>query len=128
MTNTSIQHYGKDKPYQGKEDDFQQACMKYLHWNHCKLIPFHVPNGGYRAAKEGAKFKRLGVKSGVSDIIILEPNKEKFGLMIELKVQGGKLQDSQIEFLQKSQSKGYETAVVWNFDAFQELIKKYLSN
>lgn len=66
-------------------------------WLSKKNIPFyHIPNGGYRNALEGAKFKRMGVKAGVPDLCIVVSRKGYHGLYIELKrVSGGTLSDSQ---------------------------------
>jgi hypothetical protein len=35
------------------------------------VVYFHVPNGGSRNAAEGARFKAIGVKAGVPDLIFL---------------------------------------------------------
>lgn len=35
------------------------------------VVYFHVPNGGSRSAVEGARFKAIGVKAGVPDLVFL---------------------------------------------------------
>ncbi len=67
-------------------------------WLSKRNIPFyHVPNGGYRDYYEGAKLKRMGVKSGVPDLCICVARGGYHGLYIELKrVYGGKLSDTQL--------------------------------
>jgi hypothetical protein len=69
----------------GSEDDFQIAVARLL--DASGLDWFHVPNGGKRNAREGAKFKRMGVKSGIPDVLIITPTKRnQVGMCIELKV------------------------------------------
>lgn len=46
---------------------------------------FHVPNGGRRSKLEGAKFKRMGVKPGIPDIVCPMARSPYHGLVIELK-------------------------------------------
>lgn len=130
MTINGIDHFGKDKPYPGKEDALQKACADYLRLHPAKPLFFHPANGGSRNSIEAAKLKGMGVVAGVSDLVILEPMEYRCtkpcGLMVELKVKGGKLTEYQTEFLQSVQVRGYKAAVVWNFDAFQTLINDYL--
>lgn len=124
-----IDHHGIEQPYQGKEDDLQKACARYLALHPAKPLFFHVPNGGARNKIEGAKFKMMGVRPGVSDLIILEPRQGHFvsyGYMIELKSKGGRLHSSQHSFLTDAFVKGYNVAVCWNFDSFKAVVDKYL--
>jgi hypothetical protein len=126
-----IDHHGKDKPYPFAEDSLQIACATYLRAQYPNVVWFHSPNGGSRNAIEAAKLKQMGVRPGVSDIIILEPRElhgiKPCGLIIELKAKGGKLQDTQASFIMDVQARGFMAAVVWNFDAFKELIDEYLA-
>ena len=46
---------------------------------------YHCPNGGYRNKIEAANLKRQGVKSGVPDLFLPVPRKNKHGLFIEMK-------------------------------------------
>lgn len=132
-----IDHYGKEKPYPFAEDSLQIACATYMRAQYPNALWFHSPNGGSRNAIEAAKLKQMGVRPGVSDIIILEncnwelgyefdSSIEYHGLFIELKVKGGTLQQSQLEYLLAAQERWYKAAVVWNFDAFKQLIDNYL--
>ena len=74
----------------------------------------HVPNGGNRNAITGAKLKRQGVKKGVPDVLIFEP---EGGIAIELKrKKGGRLRQSQIEWLQRLKSSGWKIKVAYGAD------------
>lgn len=57
---------------------------------------FHVANGGKRNALEALKFKRMGVVSGISDLVCLLPH-GKVGF-IELKYGKNGMSDNQKEF------------------------------
>lgn len=127
MLNDRVLILGKDKPYRGKEDDLQIAVVNMLWLRYKKYIWYHVPNGGKRNAAEAAKFKRMGVMAGVSDVIFDEPVNGYSGLRIELKTKNGKLSESQMNFLNKATDKGYLCAVVYSFDAARQLIENYLN-
>lgn len=36
---------------------------------HINVVYFHVPNGGARNAAEGSRFKQIGVKAGIPDLV-----------------------------------------------------------
>ena len=111
--------------YYGKEDDFQQNVAIFL-WSIPGLLWWHTPNGGTRNKREAVKFKRMGVLPGVSDVFIAEPKKGFHGLFIELKVEGGRLADSQKWFLQEAEKRNYKTAVAWGVDEFIDIVTDYL--
>lgn len=93
-----------------------------------KISPycFHVPNGGYRNAREGAKFKREGVLSGIPDIVLALPSKAYHGLFLELKSRGGKLSKNQRDFMKRVGAKGYYTNIAFSFEEAQQIIINYL--
>ena len=53
------------------EDDEQIVVADYL--NLMGFCWWHTPNGGKRNAREATRMKRMGVKAGVSDVIIADP-------------------------------------------------------
>lgn len=69
----------------------------------------HTPNGGLRAAKEAAKFKRMGVKPGVADICIRAKGQT---IWIELKSATGVLSDDQKTFRDECVDLGHPYHVV----------------
>ena len=53
------------------EDKLQIECAKWLDDNlHEDVIWYHVPNEAKAKPQYHAKLKRMGVKSGVTDIVI----------------------------------------------------------
>lgn len=114
----------KNKPYYGKESDFQKTCCKYLDqmgvlWNHC-------PNGGSRNPREGASLKAQGVKAGFPDIAIFEPRGAYFGLFIEIKNSKGKMSINQTIWLNRLQDRGYQVHKTNSLDEFIEIVDNYL--
>ena len=99
--------------------------IQLMNWCRCKAnqggvwemldLLYHVPNGGRRGKAEASIFKAMGVKAGVPDLFLPVPmvlqSQERaqntHGLYIEMKAQGGRLQPSQKEWLQKLRSMGY---------------------
>lgn len=108
----------------GSEDDFQIAVARLL--DASGLDWFHCPNGGKRNAREGAKFKRMGVKSGVPDIIILNRTlQEDVGLAIELKVGKNKLSDSQKVFTDMMYEHDWSVCLCYSIYDVQKVINHY---
>ena len=85
---------------------------------------------------EGAKLKKMGVKKGVSDLVIPAPSALYNGFYIELKTEtwkkGKKVKKyptpSQREFLSAMNDYNYAVAVVWNVDQFMGYISRYMDN
>tara|TARA_R110002167_G_scaffold348510_1_gene559882 strand:- start:1905 stop:2213 length:309 start_codon:yes stop_codon:yes gene_type:complete len=95
---------------------------KWYHNTYCtKLnnpqhVIFSVPNGGHRSKSEAAKFKATGLVAGVSDLIIIQPNRIIF---IELKLEKGKQQKTQLDFENKVKVLGFEYYVVRSLEEFK---------
>lgn len=114
------------KKFVGSEDDFQKRVALYLDYMHATY--FHCPNGGSRYKGEGVKFKKMGVKAGVPDLIILDQKKGFQGLAIELKVGTNNLTPSQIIWLEKLHKMGWCCWVTWSLDEVLALIDWYYGN
>lgn len=73
-------------------------------------VIYHVPNGGQRNKKTAADLKRQGVKSGVSDLVVMDARGGWHGLYLELKAtppRHAALADSQREWLALAEGRGY---------------------
>lgn len=92
---------------------------------------FHIPNGGLRSPREAAKLKRMGVKSGVSDLFLPAPvtwynGVELHGFFLEMKFGQGSLSENQIEFLARMEAEGYGTGTAFGASEGLALLMKYL--
>ena len=87
---------------------------------------FAVPNGGARSAATGAMLKREGVRKGVTDLMLLAPNKTHHALLIEMKAGSNKPSKEQREFLGHALTEGYQCAVCNDWQEATKIIHEYL--
>ena len=67
----------------------------------------------------------LGVLPGVPDLLIMVPNKEHPGLIIELKAGKNGLTDCQKTILGDLDKVGYRTAACWSLEEAQMIVRDY---
>jgi hypothetical protein len=105
------------------ESKIQQECYQWFNNNYClknhspRCYIFSVPNEG-KSAQEQMYKKMLGMRSGVSDMIMLLPNKVLF---IEFKDAKGRQSDNQKEFEEIVTNLGFEYHLIRSLETFQEL-------
>ena len=104
---------------------FQWAFYQRAFYPELELL-FHIPNGGSRNKKEAANLKRQGVKSGVPDLFLPIPRKERHGLFIELKYGKNKTTDNQDRWITLLKEQGYIAEVCYGWEQAAETITKYL--
>lgn len=105
------------------EHEEQVALVQWFRDNFKEpdYIIFAVPNGGKRGIKEAGRLKDEGVKSGVSDLIILTHEKVIF---LEMKKLNGKLSDKQKDFNENVEYLGYISIVGYGAsDASEKILK-----
>ncbi len=108
-------------------EDYEQIVVATWLSRHGVLF-YHVPNGGFRDAREGAKFKKMGVFSGVPDLCICVSRSGYHGLYIELKrVKGGKLTDSQKKWRDDLMREGYAWHMAEGHEQAIKIISDYLN-
>jgi hypothetical protein len=99
---------------------------KWYHNTYCtkknnpKHSIFAVPNGGTRSKAEAMKFKATGLVAGVSDLIVVQPNRVIF---VEVKTATGRQQPNQKAFEKTVKDLGFEYILVRNLEDF----KRYVS-
>lgn len=109
-----------------KESDLQEVIVKFLTLRGLKF--FHTPNGGYRNPREAAKFKRMGVKAGIPDIIIYSTPRKQMGLKgltFELKVGSNKITQHQEQRMEEFKDEGWAVYVVRSLDEAMEIIANH---
>lgn len=111
-----------------EEHRIQVACVRWfrLKYPHLRNILFAVPNGGRRDAVTGAKLKDEGVTAGVSDLILLKPNRFYGALAIEMKKPGGDQSKEQKEWQKICEQMGNKYVVCHSLDEFMREIDDYL--
>jgi hypothetical protein len=103
-----------ERPYVGREDEFQKAISIYLKFT--GAFWFHPPNGGFRKPNEASKFKAMGVLPGIPDCMILDGRHGFVGLAIELKVGSNKPTDNQDRVHNQLVSSGWLVCITWSLD------------
>ena len=116
-----------------REHELQVACVEWFRYQYPRLSKrlFAVPNGGYRDRRTAAKLKDEGVISGVSDLILLKPNKHFHALLIEMKVtEKYSRQSSEQKEWQKELTSldEYKYVVCRSIDDFMREVNDYLKD
>lgn len=76
---------------------------------------------------EAVKFKQMGVRAGVSDLILPYPKGIYHGLYIEMKYGGNRQQAPQKEFLADMVAAGHFVVTCYSADEAIAIIEEYLS-
>ena len=106
----------------------QVAVIQWFRLQHKKYAKclFSIPNGGVRHIGTAVKLKAEGGMAGVPDLFLMIPAADYHGLFIEMKVKGGKLSDSQKEFMGLATLMGYQAVVCYGFESAKDAITEYL--
>jgi hypothetical protein len=73
------------------EADLQKECVKLFRARLKRTVWFHVPNGEHRAKSVAIKLRKMGVRPGVADLVLLAPAFPAARLVaIELKAPKGR--------------------------------------
>lgn len=114
------------------EDKIQTDILtwaSYVKYNDKTLADYlhHSPNGGQRNAREGAKFKRMGVKRGYPDLILDIARQGYHGLRIELKTAKGRASTEQKQRLEMLNAENYKAVLCFGYDEAVNTLKDYMS-
>jgi hypothetical protein len=105
----------KAPPIRPREVKLHTDVAKVLR-DHClpDWLWWHTPNGERRDVQTGARLKRMGVKPGVPDFLLISP----YGSVrfLELKRIGETLSETQEEFRIFCIRQGIPHAIAWTFD------------
>ena len=109
-----------------REDRLQSDCFLWFHNSYpaYRGLLFHVPNGGNRDAREGNKFKAMGVTPGIPDLILLLPNQGGKIMGIEFKTSEGRVSPAQVKLHTTWRGVGCNIEVVRSVEVFKALIQQ----
>ncbi|MGL6038129.1 MAG: VRR-NUC domain-containing protein [Soonwooa sp.] len=111
------------------ESKIQITCVNWFKIQYPALFPlfFAVPNGGKRTITEAKILKAEGAKAGVSDLLLLHPNKDFNFLAIEMKTEKGKQTPNQKKWQKEIEQFGFGKYVICkNLTDFMTEINNYL--
>lgn len=126
----TAQHYNElIAPSETKEQIALAGFLDQVRYNGRKLQWAAIPNGGKRDKRTAAILKKMGVKSGLSDILIFDspPNYPLMkGAVLELKkLKGGKLSPEQIEWLDYFENNSWVAGVAEGLNEALALLKDW---
>lgn len=115
------------------ESKLQTECFQWAWENRpiTRRLLFTVVNENDRADSNsisGVRRKNRGVVAGVSDMLMLIPNKHYHGLCIEFKTPIGHQSDVQVVWQQLIEKQGYLYVVCRSLEQFKEIIDNYLAD
>lgn len=99
--------------------------IKVCEWlRQCTDLPFfHIPNERKSSPQQGAILKRMGVVSGVSDLMIPRATKSTHGTFIELKSSTGRPSPAQTKFLAAMHRENYSVHVAYGAEEAINIIR-----
>jgi hypothetical protein len=107
----------------GPEQIIQRAVCQHLRQRGASgLVWFHVPNGGRRSPVEASIFAGLGVRPGVSDLILLRDGK---AFALELKTERGRPSAAQMQFISEFRAAGGEASIANGLDEAMRLLEAW---
>lgn len=131
-----------------EEDELQMACKEWWDYAYChelairldlsrrsvnklrgllRLLLHHSPNEGELPDRRaGAKRKRMGVRAGFPDFILLIGNAEHSTLSVELKSAKGRQSAAQKEYEEAVRLAFGKYALVRSRDQFEEVVREYM--
>lgn len=106
------------------------AQIKLFDWIRSRkdLAPFcfHIANERRTSVQNGLILKRMGVRSGVSDVFIGISRSHYHGMFLELKEGSNKPTKSQEQFILDFASQGYYCLWCTGYEEAKECIEDYL--
>lgn len=116
----------------GESEDSQQRALICWCSLNLKQYPqlarlFAIPNGGFRDIREAAKFKSVGVRKGVLDLMLPVARGNWHGLFIELKrISGGVTSPEQKDWIAFLKAEGYGATVCNGWLEAKKVLVEYL--
>ena len=113
------------------EESLHIACQRWLDmmalqdWRFGCV--FHVPNGGQRHIAVARKLKAMGVKPGIPDYVCPVPSNGFNGMVVELKVPGGRLSEHQKRWMEIFKRLHYRCAVCYEVEPFKHGFLEYFN-
>ena len=114
------------RKYLTKEQLLQEACVNYLRLQYPNLLFTHVPNEGKKSPFERWLYKLMGVRTGISDLLIFQTNQLFNGFAIELKIDKNKPTELQEKFMEDIRFCGWKTLVIYDLNTFINNVKEYI--
>ena len=106
---------------------FKWAELSAGRYPELKLM-FHIANKGKRSSVSEYHLKQQGMKKGLPDLCLPVARGQYHGLYLELKAEGGRLQDSQRVWIDDLNKQGYKAVIAFGFDEAKKIIEDYIKS
>ncbi|HEX4045442.1 MAG TPA: VRR-NUC domain-containing protein [Gammaproteobacteria bacterium] len=108
------------------EETIHKTVMEWVRLHPMlKKLVLHFPNEGRRTLRFGKLLKDMGMRTGVSDLLIAMPCHGFCGAWLELKSTKGIVSPAQKEFLEDMSQQNYFAKICWSIDEAIDTIKWY---
>lgn len=98
------------------EEKLQADYIIWLNLNYHDVLYTHPPNGGLRSKTSAIKFKLIGTRAGVPDLLIFDKKGKYNGMAIEFKIGKNVVQPAQLSWLEKLRARGWFTCVCYDIE------------
>lgn len=102
------------------EAAFQTSVVDLIDWAVPGAVLFSVPNEGVRTLAEAMRLRKMGLRAGVADLVLVHTGRAYF---IECKSRTGKLTPEQQSFARDAKAAGAEYAVVRDLDELRAALQ-----
>ena len=115
------------------EDQIQQAVIRWSQQASVrKMFPqlallYHIPNERKCTPQQGARLKRMGVKSGVPDLHLPVARGVYHGLYLEVKTEKGRVSANQMWWLERLRENGCCCVVCRCWEDAAHMLVTYLT-
>jgi len=109
------------------EDQLQESTATWINPQYPEVRAYHIPNGGKRHPKVGAKLKRQGVRPSVPDWHIPVARGGYHSMYVELKREGVSVPPEQREMHEFLRGQGHYVAVCKTLQQFMDSVNEYLN-
>ena len=101
--------------------------IQVVDWvNACTDLPvLHIANERRCSIQQGAILKRMGIRSGVSDLFFPRAKHPFAGLWIEIKTDNGKPTPNQLKFIEEMKKEGFQGKVTYGAEETINFIKDF---
>jgi hypothetical protein len=110
--------------YINEETLIQASIIQWIRLQYPSVEIIHCPSEGKRGWTEQRKAKMLGLKKGVSDLILVKDNPPL--LFLEIKIPGNRPTPEQFDVLDRMAEKGHSAMWCNSLDAAMVIINAWM--
>jgi hypothetical protein len=110
------------------EDWHAKHVCDFLRAEYPGLMWWHTPNEGKRSNLQQLKVRDLGIRAGVTDILVISDLEISKGLCLELKSATGHVTDLQQKFMDDMIRCGWSAYTSYKLEQSETILKTWIDN